>query len=238
MRDAGNVRARHLGALLGLGLILASSSAGQAAPAGAVAATPPFKYLFRVTALTMTSTLPYQQSKATTRYRLERPSESRWLTYLGRKPLPGARPRQYAAPVLPVVATATYSSSDPTCTQTIEFRPSKRRPLQAGLFLGQYGAQVRVRVTMDNVPLAAPAPGKDSGDPNQQGRCGKPVFDWYDNAAEVHPASVLAKPSFTMTFQRKVRFTDPGIESIDWTVKMVVQRVRYRTINCATEPGC
>ena len=230
---------RHLGALLGLGLVLASSTAGQATPTGAQAATPPFKYLFRVTALTMTSTLTYQQSKATTRYRLERPSESRWLTYLGRKPLPGARPRQTAAPVLPVVASATYSSADPSCTQTIEFRPSKRRPLQARLFLTHtWTASPRVRVSMDNVPLAAPAPGKDSGDPNQQGKCGKPVFDWFDNAAEVVPASLLSKPSFTMTFQRKERFADPGIESIDWTVKMVVQRVRYRTINCATEPGC
>ena len=231
------MRAGHVGALLGLGLILASSSVGQAAPAR-TEDTPPFKYLFRVTALTMTSTLTYQQSKTTTTYRLERPSESRWLTYLGRKPLPGARPRFTAAPVLPVVAKATYSSSDPTCTQTIEYRPSKRRPLQARLFLGQFGEQVRVRVTMDNVPLAAPAPGKDSGDPNQTGKCGKPVFDWYDNATYAAPASALAKPSFTMTFQRKERFTDPGIESIDWTVKMVVQRVRYRTINCATEPGC
>jgi hypothetical protein len=230
------MRARHLGALLGLGLIL-SSSAGQAAPARGQA-TPPFKYLFRVTALAMTSTLTYQQSKAITRYRLERPSESRWLTYLGRKPLPGARPRQTAAPVFPAVATARYSSSDPTCTQTIEFRPSQRRPLQARLFLGQYGAQVRVQVSLDNVPLAAPAPGKDSGDPNQQGRCGKPVFDWFDNATDVLPASVLPKPSFTMTFQRRERFTDPGIESIDWAVKMVVQRVRYRTIDCAKEPGC
>lgn len=231
------MRVRHAVALLGFSLILVSSSAGQAASAR-TQATPPFKYLFRVTALTMTSTLTYQQSKATTRYRLEHPSESRWLTYLGRKPLPGARPRYTAAPVLPVVAKATYSSADPTCTQTIEFRPSKRRPLQARLFLGQFGAQVRVRITMDNVPLAAPAPGKDSGDPNQIGRCGKPVFDWFDNATDVLPATVLPKPSFTMTFQRKETFTDPGIESIDWTVKMVVQRVRYRTINCATEPGC
>ena len=83
-----------------------------------------------------------------------------------------------------------------------------------------------------------PYPGKDSGDPNQQGRCGRPVFDWYDDATDVLPASVLPKPSFTMTFRRKETFEDPGIESIDWTVKMVVQRVSYRTINCATEPGC
>ena len=61
MHHAGDVRAWHLGALLGLGLILVSSFAGQAAPAGTQAATPPFKYLFRVTALTMTSTLTYQQ---------------------------------------------------------------------------------------------------------------------------------------------------------------------------------
>ena len=228
-----------MGALLGLGcLILVSSPAGQAAPAR-TQATPPFKYLFRVTALTMTSTLTYQQSKATTTYRLERPSESRWLTYLGRKPLPGARPRFTAAPVLPVVAKATYSSADPTCTQTIEFRPSKRRPLQARLFLSHtWTASPRVRITMDNVPLASPAPGKDSGDPNQKGKCGKPVFDWFDNAVDVVPASLLSKPSFTMTFERTERFTDPGIESIDWTVKMVVHRVRYRTINCAKEPGC
>jgi hypothetical protein len=231
------MRARHVGALLGLSLILVSSSAGQAAPAR-TQATPPFKYLFRVTALTMTSTLTYQQSKATTRYRLERPSEARWLTYLGRNPLPGARPRQTAAPIVPAVATATYSSSDPSCTQTITFRPSRRRPLQARIFIGRYSAQLRVQVYLDNVPLATPYPGKDSGDPNQKGQCGRPVFDWFDNATDVLPASVLPKPSFTMTFERKERFTDPGIESIDWTVKMVVQRVRYQTINCATEPGC
>jgi len=93
-------------------------------------------------------------------------------------------------------------------------------------------------VYLRNVPLASPNPGTDSGDPNQQGRCGKPVFDWFDNAEDVLPGSVLPKPSFTMTFQRKERFSDPGIESIDWTVRIVVQRVRYRTINCATEPGC
>jgi hypothetical protein len=214
-----------------------SASAAQLAPARP-AATPPFKYQFRVTALTMTSTLTYRQSKVVTRYRLERPSEARWLTYLGTHPLPGARPRQYAAPIVPVVATATYSSSDPSCTQSIEYRPSSRRPLQAGIFLGQIGANVRVQVELRKVPLGVPFPGTDSGDPAQKGRCGKPVFDWWDNAKQYLPATVLPKPSFTMTFQRKETFQDPGIESIDWAVKMVVQRVSYRTINCKTEPGC
>jgi hypothetical protein len=42
----------------------------------------------------------------------------------------------------------------------------------------------------------------------------------------------------TLTGTHRERFTDPGIESIEWNLKVVLQRLGYRKIDCASHPGC
>jgi len=61
---------------------------------------------------------------------------------------------------------------------------------------------------------------------------------WYQDALADAPAALLAKPRVTITGNHKQRFTDPGIESLEWSLKVVLQRMSYRKINCATHPGC
>jgi hypothetical protein len=231
-------------ALVGLVLLAAlviPSAASYAA--GGAKDIPPFTYKFRVVGFSMTATLTYAKSAATIRYRLERPSVARSLYYLGPRPTnpQGAWRGTFAAPVVDVVAEATYSSPDPSCTKTIEYRPAGNKIVQVFVHLAPpRGVLRRVSAGVGRIPLAIPHPGQDAGGPDPRPeKCGKPVMgSWYQDALAYAPARFLAKPRVTITGHHKERFTDPGIESIEWSLKVVLQRMSYSKINCATHPGC
>jgi hypothetical protein len=55
---------------------------------------------------------------------------------------------------------------------------------------------------------------------------------WYQDMEAFASPAPLSKPRVTLTGSHRERFTDPGIESIEWNLKI------YRTIDCATHPGC
>jgi hypothetical protein len=61
---------------------------------------------------------------------------------------------------------------------------------------------------------------------------------WYQDMESFAPAALVGKPRVTLTGTHRERFTDPGIESIEWKLTVVLQRVAYRKIDCATHPGC
>ena len=168
---------------------------------------------------------------------------TRSLHYLGPRP---ANPQSawkgtFAAPVVDVVAEATYSSPDPSCTKSIEYRPAGNRIVQVFVQLQPpRGALRRVSAGVGRIPLGEPHPGQDGAiDPYGRPKCGKPDFgDWYQDAVAYAPARLLAKPRVTITTHHEEKFSDPGIESLEWILKVVLQRVGYRKINCATHPGC
>ena len=232
-----------IAALPALAALLAfSAPAGQSATANPQG-IPPFRYEFRVIDFSMTATLTFAKTATTTRYRLEKPSATRSLHYLGPRP---ANPQSawkgtFAAPVVDVVAEATYSSPDPSCTKSIEYRPAGNRIVQVFVQLQPpRGALRRVSAGVGRIPLGEPHPGQDGAiDPYGRPKCGKPDFgDWYQDAVAYAPARLLAKPRVTITTHHEEKFSDPGIESLEWTLKVVLQRVGYRKINCATHPGC
>jgi len=239
----GVTRAAGIATLLFLATALGiSSAAGTAAPSRSHAIAP-FTYEFRVVDFTMNATLTFARTSATTRYRLLRPSATRSLYYLGPRPTnpQAAWKGTFAGPVVDVVAEATYSSPDPSCAKTIEYRPAGNQIVQMFVHLAPpRGVLRRVSAGVERIPLAEPNPGQDGAiGPSGRPKCGKPDFgSWYQDALAYAPARLLAKPRITITGHDEEKFTDPGIESIEWSLKVVLQRVSYRKIDCATHPGC
>jgi len=175
---------------------------------------------------------------------LEQAQSFRFQARLLDVPGTGARRTRRSRPArerLDVVAEATYSSPDPSCTKSIEYRPAGNRIVQVFVQLQPpRGALRRVSAGVGRIPLGEPHPGQDGAiDPYGRPKCGKPDFgDWYQDAVAYAPARLLAKPRVTITTHHEEKFSDPGIESLEWTLKVVLQRVGYRKINCATHPGC
>jgi hypothetical protein len=216
-------------------LVLAEAT-GYAA--GKATGTPPFRYVFQITALDVDATLTAGTAKTDVRLRLDVPSRKKWLSWYGDKPL--VPPALMADAALQMRGEAAYSSPDATCAQTLEYRPSPSRPVRGDLWIGQQrshgplGLYLQVR----KFPLAIPVPGQDAGIDSAE-RCGKPLVRWYDTANGTLPLRVFSRPSFTFVAHRKERFDEGGgIDSIEWTLKMTVKRLRYQRIDCRTEPGC
>jgi hypothetical protein len=212
---------------------------GQSAPT--TAAVKPFAYEFRLVDFTMTATLTYATSRATTRYKLERPSKPLKMSYLGPKASSSAWRRTWTvAPAVTSSGTGTYTSPDPACTRTVGTKVSRRRTT---VYLGwtpPLGAK-RISAGVGRIPLAEPHPGQDVGGAGAlPDKCGKPVFgNWYQDAIAYAPIGLLAtKPRITITGHYRERFTDPGIESIEWDITAVLQRVRHTPIDCAVDKGC
>lgn len=237
-----NVPGRMFAALIVALLGLVGQSA-TAKPDGIA----PFAYQFRVVDFSMTATLTYAKTAATIRYRLLRPSVAKSLYYLGPRPMnPQAAWRgTFAGPVVDVIAKATYSSPDPTCTgKTIEYKPAGNKIVQVFVHLEPpRGELQRVSAGVGRIPLAEPHPGQDGSQPDFSTdplpKCGRPVMGgWYQDMVVHAPARLLAKPRVTITGHDRKKFTDPGIESIEWSLKVVLQRLSYRPIDCTTHPGC
>jgi hypothetical protein len=103
------------------------------------------------------------------------------------------------------------------------------------------GAKKRISAGVGRIPLAEPHTGQDDGGPGAlPAKCGKPVFgNWYQDAIAYAPISVLGtKRRVTVKGHHEERFTDPGIESIEWDITAVLQRIRYTPIDCAVDKGC
>jgi hypothetical protein len=239
------VRRMVRAAFLVTAVVLVSALSASASPSATPAsrAIQPFAYEFRVVDFSMTATLTYAKSAATIRYRLLKPSRARSIYYLGPRP---TNPRAawtltFAAPVVDVAARATYSSPDPSCTKSIEYRPAGNKIVQLFVQLDPpRGVLRRISAGVGRIPLAIPDPGQDAGDPYPRPeKCGKPLMgEWYQDAVAYAPARLLSRPRVTATGNHSERFTDPGIESIEWTLKVVLQRMSYRAIDCRTHRGC
>jgi hypothetical protein len=200
----------------------------------------PFAYDFRVTGLSVTATLAYAKSRATTRYRLAQPSEKRSMSYLGPRVTLSAFRRTWAAAPVAVTADAAYMSPDPSCARTIDYKPPQGR-VRVSLDFQPPRKASRVFAGVGRIPLATPFAGQDSGaqEPGLD-KCGKAVFgDWYQDVVASAPIRLLAsKPRVTLSGHHKEIFTDPGIDSIEWTLTVVLQRVGYRPIDCTVDRGC
>lgn len=225
---------RRIAALLVLAGTLCVSSSTSVAATARTQDIAPFAYSFRVVDFSVTATLTYAKREEI-RYRLVKPSVARSLYYLGPRP---TNPSQawkgtFAGPAVDVVAEATYKSPDPSCTSTISYKPAGNKIVQVFVRLDPpRGALKRVSAGVGRIPLAEPHPGQDGG-------CGKPVMGgWYQDMVAYAPAKLLSKPRITITGHDEERFRDPGIESIEWSLKVVLQRLSYRRIDCATHPGC
>lgn len=202
----------------------------------------PFQYDFRIVAFSMRATLTYAKASATTTYHLEGPSRTRPLYYFGPHPLDArlAWHGSFAAPLVDVVAKATYSSPDPTCATSIDYRPAGNKVQQVYVQLEPPRQRLRrISVGVGRIPLATPHAGQDAApDPSGLPKCGKPVIDWYQDAVASAPGTGVTKPRFVVTAHKTVHFTDPGIESIDWSLAVTVERVGLKPIDCAHHPAC
>lgn len=220
--------------------------AGQPAsaePAGIA----PFAYKFRVVGFSMTATLTYAKTSATIRYRLLKPSIAKSLYYLGPHPTnpQAAWKGTFAGPVVDVVAEATYTSPDPSCTgKTIQYRPAGNKIVQVFVSLKPPRGELhQISAGVGRIPLAEPHPGEDGSQPDYSTKplpkCGEPVMGgWYQDADAFASARLLSRPRVTITGHHAEKFTDPGIESIEWTLKVVLQRLGYRKIDCSAVPSC
>jgi hypothetical protein len=207
-------------------------------PAAGAKGTPPFKYVFRITAVDITATITYGKARATSRVRLERPSKTKWLSWFGDKPK--GRPTTLADAALYFRGQAAYSSTDPACAKTLDYRSSKTHPVKGDVWFGQPNARAPFRVywALRDFPIAEPIPGQDAGLPfSGPERCGNLEVGWYDNAEGTAPLSVFQKHGYTFVDRRHARLDEPE-GSVDWTVRMTVKRLTYHRIDCATEPGC
>lgn len=238
-------RTARIATLLALAATICIASSAANAEPTRLHGIAPFTYEFRIVDFSMTATLTYRKTAATIRYRLLKPSEARSLYYLGSRPTnpQAAWKGTFAGPVVDVVAQATYSSPDPSCTgRTIEYRPAGNKIVQVYVQLVPPRGLRRVSASVSRIPLAEPHPGED-GDADEstvpRPKCGRPAMgDWYQDMRAYAPAPFLSKPRVTITGHHTERFTDPGIESIEWDLKVVLQRLSYRAIDCATHPGC
>ena len=163
------------------------------------------------------------------------------MSYLGPKVSASAWRRTWTvAPAVTSSGTGTYASPDPACTRTISTKVSPRRTTVFLDWNPRRGAK-RISASVGRIPLAEPHPGQDvGGEGALPSTCGKPVFgNWYQDAVAYAPIGLLAtKPRVTIKGHHEERFTDPGIESIEWDITAVLQRVRYTPIDCAVDQGC
>lgn len=194
----------------------------------------PFKYTYRITALEVVAEFKDHASKATTRLRLDGRSKMRWLSWFGPKPM-GGTPTTISVAALYLKGEASYLSPDPSCGSRFEYSSSRSHPVRAALWLDQR-VPTRIRVEVHKFPLARALAGQDAGNPDSERRCGEAKVLRYDSAEAVVPLSVLKKPRFTVVDHHRDSYG--GVESMDWTLRMTVQRLRYHEIDCATEPGC
>jgi hypothetical protein len=236
------VRAATLLALAAM--ICLTSAAASAAPAQPQDIAP-FSYTFRVVDFSATATLTYASTSATIRYRLLRPSVAKTISYLGSRPTNrgAAWKLPYAAPIVDVAAEAVYRSPDPSCTSTMQYKPSGNKIVQVYVELVPRIGAKRVSAGVSRLPLAEPHPGEDGTDEDfstkPRPKCGKPdMGSWYQDMKGFASAELLTKPRVTISGSHSERFTDPGIESVEWKLKVVLQRLAYRTLDCSKHPGC
>lgn len=210
-------------------LLVLLSTAGYAAAATAKDVHP-FAYTFRITSVTVTATFTHGASKVSTNLHLEAPPKQHTLTWLGPENS-NAYPSGSVGTLVTLAGEAVYTSPDSTCAKTLKIH---WHPIPVGFSTS--GGPIYVSVT--KFPLAIAIPGPDSGTPfnPEVGRCGKPKVHWFDNANGFLPLSVLRRPGFTASDHRKQRLEDQ--ESIDWTLQVKVQRIRYKALSCAKLPTC
>jgi hypothetical protein len=224
---------------LGAVLLLVAPAGNAAETAAGV--TKPFKYTYRITDLTVNAEYKTYGSKATSVLRLDEPSKLKWISWFG----PDAKGRAgtyLSVAALYLTGEARYSSPDPSCASHLQYKTSKSHPVTATVQLYRFNP-LRLRVVVRKFPVARAYVGRDSG-PETSGeddRCGTADMGLYETAQQFVFPEALKKPSFVLTDSLRTSWpTDfiPGEDSIDWTLKMTVKRVRYHLIDCATEPGC
>ncbi len=242
-------RACRLGGAVGVAVLLSTAlvctTVASADPQTPSAGPAPFQYEYKVVDFSATATLTYAKTAATIRYRLLQPSESRIVRYFGAHPKhPGGAWKVAAAKsVLDVAAQAAYTSPDPSCRATIEYRPAGNKIVEAYVYLDPRGRALRrIAVDVSKLPLATPDPGQDAGEAGGSGplpKCGRPVMGhWYQSMAATAPGSLVAGKRVRLSGHDEQTFTDPGIESIEWDLKVTLQRVRYWPVDCARHPAC
>jgi hypothetical protein len=235
------MRRRCITAALALAAALSVSSAAGDAASASSRQIAPFSYTFRVVDFSATATLTYASTTATIRYRLLKPSSQKTISYLGSRPT--NRGAAWKLPFAGPIVDATYRSPVPSCTNAIQYKPSGNKVVQVYVELVPRIGAKRVSASVSRIPLAEPHPGEDGTDEDfstkPRPKCGKPEMgSWYQDMKAFAPAQLLSRPRATITGHHAEKFTDPGIESIEWDLKVVLQRLSYRKIDCSSHPGC
>lgn len=232
-------------AVVGAASVCTTSPATSVRPVRAQPVAP-FVYAFRVVEFSATATLTYFGTSATIQYRLLKPSDAKTIAYFGPHPsIPGgAFKAAFIAPIVDVAAEATYRSRDPACTNSIDYRPTGNKIVQVYVELPPRVTARRVSASVIRIPLAEPLPGDDAVDVRPwtgppRPKCGEPhMGSWYQDMRAFAPLTLVAGPRVTLRGSHRERFTDEGMESIDWKLRVVLQRLEYRKIDCARHRGC
>lgn len=181
-----------------------------------------FTYTFRVTAVNLDATFTTGKAKAHTTLHVDAPSRPRTLTWVT-----GLRPNNtngIGPTVVTLVGHAVYSSPDPTCASTRPFHSKRPTPVAVFAFTDP------ARVYVQKFPVAVAHPGADGGPTwAQYGKCGTPVFDWFEDATVNVPVSHLDRPTLTVRATRHSPNLGDG-EGIDWTLRVTLERIAYKLL--------
>jgi hypothetical protein len=226
------VRGGIAAVVLGLALALAPAAGSRAAKE-----VPPFAYVFRITSITINGTFSHGAESATTTLHLGTPPPQRTLSWWGKHG--GGMYNGEGATRVYLAGTITYSGLDPVCSGTIDVAMPKSYSVVAAIYLGDARDPV---VTHPTIRLEF---GKFAiGDiyPNASGKCAN-ALDFYQDAQDVKPFSIVGAPGFTFNAKHDESFDDDaftdGVQTnFHWTASVTVRKVKYFLIDCSHTQLC
>jgi hypothetical protein len=220
-----------LAAVVGVAAALIVGSANSAATTD----VQPFVYTFRVQSLTVEGTAKpaFDGAAVTVHLHLAKPSRTKSLRWNGKHD--GGPNNGDSGAAVPLAGTMVFTdASDPSCSRTVQFSPTRAREI---LSLNLLNARDRVvthpvvAIGISNYPIELDNKGGGSNPP----KCGY-AFKSTSGVSRNYPLSLLHRPGFTIRVHRIERI--PSVGSIDWTVVMTVRRVRFTPLSCAQTKGC
>ena len=116
----------------------------------------------------------------------------------------------------------------PTCARTLKLDSSSPVFLSLGGGRDPVVRHPTIVVSIQNFPFVI-------GNATRDGLCGK-VEKSAESATKILPYSVLAKKSFTVVAEQHQVLEDG--EGLDWTLKLTLKRIAFRSISCAAAKGC
>ena len=218
------MQAKRLAALAAA--VTALVAVGPAAPA-ATKDVAPFLYTFQVRSLTVEgkATPHFPGATVAIRLHLARPSRIRSIAWRGKQ---NSDPNNgLGSAGVPLIGTMVFTDADdPTCSRTVNIKPSDHEILS--LLLANARDKVvthpYLSVGVSGYPLELDNKGGGSNPP----KCGYPFRD-EGGVTKNYALSVLRKPALVLNVAKLQRIPDVG--TIAWTVKMTVKRIKYKPLS-------